>query len=164
MSYTPYICTHTHTHGTVMHSNENVNNITSSKEYVPPSVDSYSQHFLTSKQELRVTVEICKQSKVLLLLLLLLLLLHTREHKQGLGLKTCSFKPQGVLGLSIFSWVFQHSVLLGVDTEKPVCVGGFCTFFPGGLTSSSDIILRLLSGCSLLTNNQCQDSSGSPNL
>jgi hypothetical protein len=38
-------------------------------------------------------------------LLMFLFLLH--EHKQGLGLETCSFKAQGVLGLYIFSWVFS---------------------------------------------------------
>jgi hypothetical protein len=34
-----------------------------------------------------------------------------REHKEGLGLKTSSFKAQGVLDISIFSWVFQHPVV-----------------------------------------------------
>jgi hypothetical protein len=27
---------------------------------------------------------------------------HHNEHNQGLGLKTCSFKAQGALGVSIF--------------------------------------------------------------
>jgi hypothetical protein len=44
-----------------------------------------------------------------------LLLLLLREHKEGLSLKTCSFKVQCVLVLFIFSWVFQHPVLPGVD-------------------------------------------------
>jgi hypothetical protein len=57
------------------------------------------------------------------------------EHKQGLGLKTCSFKGQGVLDRSIFSWVFQHLVILGVDIEKLFWVSSFCPFFPDDLMS-----------------------------
>jgi hypothetical protein len=33
---------------------------------------------------------------------------HHHEHNQGLGLKTCSFKAQGVLGLAIFVLVFPY--------------------------------------------------------
>jgi hypothetical protein len=33
------------------------------------------------------------------------------ERKQGLGLKTSSFKAQGVLDLSIFSWILQHCIV-----------------------------------------------------
>jgi hypothetical protein len=62
---------------------------------------------------------------------------------------TCSLKAQGVLDLSIFSWVFQHPVITGVDIENLVWLIDFCPFFPGCLTSSFDIILLLL-GCSLL--------------
>jgi hypothetical protein len=75
-----------------------------------------------------------------------------RKHKQGLGLKTCPFKAQGILELSIFCLVFQHPVLPEVDIKKPVWVNGFCPFFPGGLTNFSDIVLssvRLFT-CNLL--------------
>jgi hypothetical protein len=58
----------------------------------------------------------------------LLLLLLPGEHKQGLVLKTCSFKAQGVLDLSIFSWVFRHPMASGVDSKKLVWVNGFCPF------------------------------------
>jgi hypothetical protein len=44
------------------------------------------------------------------------------ENKQGLGLKTYSFKVKGVLELSIFSWVFQLLIVPKVDTEKLVRV------------------------------------------
>jgi hypothetical protein len=42
--------------------------------------------------------------------------------------------------LSIYSWVSQHPVFLGVDIEKLVSVRGFCPFFRGGLSCSFDII------------------------
>jgi hypothetical protein len=47
-----------------------------------------------------------------------LLHLFLREHKQGLLLKTSYFKAQDVLDLCIFSWVFQHPIVLEVDIEK----------------------------------------------
>jgi hypothetical protein len=65
------------------------------------------------------------------------------EHNQGLDLNTCSFKAQGVLGLSIFVSVFPYPAVPKVGTGKPALVGGFC-FIPGSLTISFDIILRLL--------------------
>jgi hypothetical protein len=55
------------------------------------------------------------------------------EHK-GLGLRTCSFKAQGVLGL----FVFQYPAIPEVGTEKPASVGSFYPFIPGGLTISFD--------------------------
>jgi hypothetical protein len=78
--------------------------------------------------------------RVVFLSLLVILL---RERKQGLGFKTCSFKSQNALDLSIFSWVFQHPVVPGVGIEKPVWVSGLCPLFPGGLTSSFVIVLCL---------------------
>jgi hypothetical protein len=62
-----------------------------------------------------------------------------RELKQGLGLKTCPFKAQGVLDLSAFSRVFQHPFVPGAVNEKLFWVSGFCPFFPGGRTRSFDI-------------------------
>jgi hypothetical protein len=82
--------------------------------------------------------------------------------KEGLGLKTRSFIPQGVFEMSIISWGFQYPVVPGVDIAKPVWLSGFCPAFPGYLTSSYGIILCFLLGCSLLTYYECQDFSGSP--
>jgi hypothetical protein len=56
---------------------------------------------------------------------------HHHEHNQGLGLKTCSFKGQGVLGLSIFVSVFPYLAVPDVGTGKPASVGDFCPFVPG---------------------------------
>jgi hypothetical protein len=64
-----------------------------------------------------------------------------RELKQRLGLKTSSIKAQGVLDLSTFSWIFQHTVFPEVDIEIPVSVSGFCPLFPAGLTDSSESVL-----------------------
>jgi hypothetical protein len=75
------------------------------------------------------------------------------EHEQGIGLRTCSFKPR-VLDLSIFSSVSQHPFVPGVVIGKPVWVSGFCPFFPCWYAS--------LLGCSLLTYYKCQDFSGGP--
>jgi hypothetical protein len=50
---------------------------------------------------------------------------HRNEHNTGLGLKTCSFKAQGVLGLSIFVSVFPYPAVPKVGTGKPASVGGF---------------------------------------
>jgi hypothetical protein len=58
---------------------------------------------------------------------------HT-EHNQGVGLKTCFFKAQGVLGLSIFVLVFPYPAVPEIGTGKPASVGGFYPFVPGGLT------------------------------
>jgi hypothetical protein len=85
------------------------------------------------------------------------ILLLLREHKQGLVFKTCSFKSQDILDLSIFSLVFQHPIALGVDIEKLIWISGFCSFFPGGLTNYLDTVLCLLLGCSLSTHYECQD-------
>jgi hypothetical protein len=79
-----------------------------------------------------------------------------RERKKGLGLKTCYFKSQGVL---IVPRAFQYPVSSGADTEKLVWENGFCPLFPAVLTSSIDIILGLLLGCSLLAYHECQDFS-----
>jgi hypothetical protein len=68
---------------------------------------------------------------------------HHNEHNQDLGLKTCSFKAQGVLGV-ILVLVFPYSAVPKVGTGKPVSVGGFCPFVPGGLTISFDTILSYL--------------------
>jgi hypothetical protein len=65
---------------------------------------------------------------------------HHKEHNQGVGLKTCSFKAQGVLGLSIFVSVFPYLAVPEVDTGRPASVGGFCPFVPGSLTVSFDAI------------------------
>jgi hypothetical protein len=48
---------------------------------------------------------------------------HHNEHNQGLGLKTCSFKAQGVFGLSIFVLVFPYPAVPEVGTGKPASVG-----------------------------------------
>jgi hypothetical protein len=69
---------------------------------------------------------------------------HHNEHNQGLGLKTCSFKAQGVLGLSIFILVFPYPAIPEVGTGKTALVGGFYPFIPGGLTIYFDTILNLL--------------------
>jgi hypothetical protein len=69
---------------------------------------------------------------------------HHNEHNKCLGLKTCSFKAQGVLGLSIFVTVFPYPAVPEVGTGKPASVGGFYPFVPGGLTISFDTILYLL--------------------
>jgi hypothetical protein len=61
---------------------------------------------------------------------------HHNESNQGLGLKTCSFKAQCVLGLSIFVLVFPYPVIPEVGTAKPALVGGFYPLVPGGLTIS----------------------------
>jgi hypothetical protein len=60
------------------------------------------------------------------------LLLH--DHKQGLGLKTCSFEAVCVLGPSISSWVFPPAVFPEVCTEKLVLVSGFGSFFASDQT------------------------------
>jgi hypothetical protein len=62
------------------------------------------------------------------------------HHNQDLGLKTCSFKAQGVLGLSIFVSVFPYPAVPEVDTGRPASVGSFCPFVPGSLTVSFDAI------------------------
>jgi hypothetical protein len=59
---------------------------------------------------------------------------HHHQHNQGLGPKTCSFKAQGVLGLSIFVSVFPYPAVPEVGTGKPASVGGFYPFVPDGLT------------------------------
>jgi hypothetical protein len=66
-----------------------------------------------------------------------ILIIHHNEHNQGLGLKTCSFKAQGVLGLSIFVLVFPYPTIPETGTGKPASVGGFYPFLPGGLTISN---------------------------
>jgi hypothetical protein len=71
------------------------------------------------------------------------------EHNQGLDLKTCSFKVQGVLRLSIFVSVFPNPVVPEAGTGKPASAGGFCPFVSGGPTISFDEILSLLQ-CFLL--------------
>jgi hypothetical protein len=71
------------------------------------------------------------------------------EHNQGLGLKTCSFKAQGVLGLSIFVSVFPYPFVLETGTGKPASVGGFCPFVSGGPIISFDNILSFIQ-CFLL--------------
>jgi hypothetical protein len=83
-----------------------------------------------------------------------------RGHKQGLRLKTCSFKAAGALVLPDFSWVFPPPPAPQNGTEKLLWVSGFRPYFPSDLTTSSDIILYLLLGCSLLTYYECQDFSG----
>jgi hypothetical protein len=60
---------------------------------------------------------------------------YNNEHT-GLGLRTCSFKAQGVLGLFVF--VFQYPAIPEFGTEKPASVGSFYPFDPGGLTISFD--------------------------
>jgi hypothetical protein len=40
-----------------------------------------------------------------------------REHKEWLGLKICPYKIQSIFDLWMFSWMFQHPVASGVDTE-----------------------------------------------
>jgi hypothetical protein len=66
---------------------------------------------------------------------------HHNEHKKGLGLKACSFKAQGVVGLSIFVLVFPYPAIPEVGTRKPALVGGFYPFIPSGLTISFGTIL-----------------------
>jgi hypothetical protein len=46
----------------------------------------------------------------------------------------CSFKVQGVLGLSIFVLVFPYPAVSEVGTGKPGSVGGYGPFVPDGLT------------------------------
>jgi hypothetical protein len=87
---------------------------------------------------------------------------HHNEHIQGLGLKTCSIKAQGVLGFSIFVSVFPYPAISEVCTGKPASVGGFYPFVPGGLTISFDTILYLILCCSLLICYGCQGFSGGP--
>jgi hypothetical protein len=65
---------------------------------------------------------------------------HHSEHGQGLGLKTCSFKAQGVHGLSIFVSVFPYPAIPEVGTGRPASVGGFYPFVPGGLPISFDTV------------------------
>jgi hypothetical protein len=81
---------------------------------------------------------------------------HRNEHNQSLGLKTCSFKAQGVPGLSIVVLVFPYPAVPKVGTGKPASVGGFCPFVPGGLTIYVDTILYLLLCCSRLISYGCQ--------
>jgi hypothetical protein len=57
---------------------------------------------------------------------------HHHHNDQGLGLKTCSFKAQGGLGLPIPAVP---------EVGKPASVGGFCPFVPGDLTISFDTLL-----------------------
>jgi hypothetical protein len=71
-------------------------------------------------------------------------------HDQSLGLKICSFKAEGVPGLSIFVLVFRHPAVPEAGTGKPASVGGFYPFVPGDLTISFGTILYLLLCCSLL--------------
>jgi hypothetical protein len=69
---------------------------------------------------------------------------HHNEHNQGLGLKTCSFKAQGILGFSIFVLVFPYPAVPEVGTGKPASAGGLYAFVSGRLTISFDTILYLL--------------------
>jgi hypothetical protein len=87
---------------------------------------------------------------------------HHHEHNQGLGLKACSFKAEGILGLSIFISVFPYPAVHEVGTGKPASVGGFYPFVPGGLPISFDTVLCLLPCCSLLICYGIQGFSGSP--
>jgi hypothetical protein len=87
---------------------------------------------------------------------------HHHHHNQGLGIRTCSSKAQGVFGLSIFVSVFPYPTIPEVGTGKPASVGGFCPFVPGGLTTSSDIILCLVLCCPLSICYGCQGFSGGP--
>jgi hypothetical protein len=87
---------------------------------------------------------------------------HYNEHNQGLGLKTCSFKAQGVLGLSTFILVFPYPAIPKVGTEKPALVGSSYPFVPGNLTISFDKVLCLLLCCPLLICYRCQGFSGGP--
>jgi hypothetical protein len=87
---------------------------------------------------------------------------HHNEHNQGLGLKICSFKAQGVFGLSIFFSVFPYPAVPEIGTGKPASVDGFCPFVPGGLTISFNTVLYLLLCCSLLICYGCQGFSGGP--
>jgi hypothetical protein len=88
---------------------------------------------------------------------------HQNEHNQGLDLKTCSFKVQGVLGLSIFVLVFPYTAVTEAGTGKPASVGGFYPFVPGGLTISFDtVLLCLLLRWSLLICYGCRGFSGGP--
>jgi hypothetical protein len=75
---------------------------------------------------------------------------NNNDHNENLGLKTCSFTAQCVLGLSIFVLVFPHPVVPEVGTGKPTSTGGFCIFVPGGLNISFDTVLCILLCCSLL--------------
>jgi hypothetical protein len=50
------------------------------------------------------------------------------EHNQGLGVKTCSFKAQGVLGLSIFVLVSPYPAVPKVGAGKSASVGGFSRY------------------------------------
>jgi hypothetical protein len=68
------------------------------------------------------------------------------DHKQGLGLKFCSFKAQRVLELSNFYSVLQHLVFPRVYTENLVCLSGLCPFCPGGLTRLFTFSLLRLPG------------------
>jgi hypothetical protein len=49
--------------------------------------------------------------------------LHHSERGQGLGLKTCSFEPQGVPGPSILLSVFPYPAIPEVGTGRPASVG-----------------------------------------
>jgi hypothetical protein len=65
---------------------------------------------------------------------------HHNEHGQGLGLKTCSFKAQGVPGPSILLSVFPYPAIPEVGTGRPASVGGFYPFVPSGLPISFDTV------------------------
>jgi hypothetical protein len=86
---------------------------------------------------------------------------HDNEHNQILGLKTWSFKAQGVLGLSIFASVFPYPTVPEVGTGIPTWVGGLYPFVPGGLTISIDTVLHPLC-CQLLVCYECQGFFGGP--
>jgi hypothetical protein len=87
---------------------------------------------------------------------------HHNKHNQGLGLKTCSFKAEGVLGLSIFLLVFPYPRVPEVRTGKPSSVRGFCPFLPGRLTISFDTVLYLLICCPFSISYVWRGFSGSP--
>jgi hypothetical protein len=63
------------------------------------------------------------------------------KRKQELGIQICLLETQDVLDHSILSWVFQHLVFVGVDTEKLAWVSGFCPVLLGGLSSHCYIAL-----------------------
>jgi hypothetical protein len=84
------------------------------------------------------------------------------ENNEGLGLKTFSFKAQGILCLSIVALVFPYPAVPEVGIGRSASVGGFYPSLPGGLTIPFDTNLYLLLRRSLLTSYGCQGSAGGP--
>jgi hypothetical protein len=59
-----------------------------------------------------------------------------RERMSGLGPETCSFKAQGILGISIFLLVVRCPFLPWAGNGEPVLVDRLCRFVLGDLNST----------------------------